>query len=112
MTAPLPLAILPLLQAQHACFGHQMPQDPSCGSCLVQALCLQQKERLLADFSLEWERFQHFGAVSEYLPLSSPAPCSHCHMIMRPEEGKVLHVLGKGTYHARCVELAFPNLPQ
>lgn len=112
MTAPLPTAILPLLQAQHDCFGHLLEGDPACSTCLVRSLCAVHKERLLADFSQEWERYQRLGARSEHVALSSVSPCQHCKRPMRPEDGKVLCIEGKGTYHTRCVDLAFPPRPE
>ena len=84
MNAPLPTAILPLIQAQHVCFGHQVPTDRACKICLVQDLCVQHKDRLLAEFAQEWERFQRVGEDSDYISLSTPAPCVFCRKMMRP----------------------------
>lgn len=109
MTSQLHPAILPLLQNQHACFGHRA-EDPACAACVVESLCAQQRDRRLAEFALEWERFHRLGNRSEMIPMVVPAPCSHCRQLMLPDDGKVLCVEGRGTYHPRCVELAFPSL--
>jgi len=109
MTSPqLHPAILPLLQSQHACFGHRVDDDDACRACIVHLLCDQQKARRLVEFAADWERFHRLKNRSETLTLITPTACSHCRKIMHPNDGKVLHVEHRGTYHTLCVDLAFP----
>lgn len=108
MNLQLHPAILPLLQNQHACFGQRKDGDDACTVCVVQSLCDQQKDRRLVEFAAEWERFHRLKNRSELIMLIAATACSHCRKIMRPDEGKVLCVQNRGTYHTHCVDLAFP----
>lgn len=110
MIPDLPKAILPLLSNQHVCFGY-LTADPACEACVVQTLCGAQRDRKLAEFASEVERFTRLGAPSEQITLPAPTTCTFCRQLMRPDEGKVLHVLEHGTYHLRCADLAFPPKP-
>lgn len=103
-------ACLPLLENQSACFGQRISSDPACQICIMEEMCEQRKQQKLAEFTVEWTRLKRIGSPSEVTEIKSATSCVHCRSMLKPGDGMMRYVKGKGTYHLHCVDLAFPPI--